>query len=225
MTARPLASSPARRRARSKPLSFPSAMSMRTTSGRSSLARSSASAMLDAVPATVTPSRSRTRRAISTYALLSSTSRQRMSTEPALLTAALLTAGLAKRAQLCWLALRPPGPSRGVSSSGLRGRHADLGKFGMEVDLAKFELKHSCLPRLGPWHVPPGCLPWPAPACSAAGQVSANSITPQLAAFIRASLRSRWVLAPRPVFRLARIRFWCLPCGPTPSASAIVDIT
>src|SRR6185437_1166535 len=68
---------PASRRASSKPFSSPSAMSTSTTSGRSVLTCRRASAMLDAVPATTTPSRASRRRAVSTKALLSSTSRQR----------------------------------------------------------------------------------------------------------------------------------------------------
>src|SRR5689334_24786003 len=68
---------PASRRASSKPFSSPSAMSTSTTSGRSVLTCRRASAILDAVPATTTPSRASRRRAVSTKTLLSSTSRQR----------------------------------------------------------------------------------------------------------------------------------------------------
>ncbi len=60
--------------ARSKPLSSPSPMSTRMTSGLSTRACWSASAMLEATPTTVKPSRSRRKLAVSRKASLSSTS-------------------------------------------------------------------------------------------------------------------------------------------------------
>ena len=65
----------ARRRARSNPLSPPSVMSTRTTSGRSSSARRSASAEVAATPTTRRPCRSRRPRAASRNNRLSSTMR------------------------------------------------------------------------------------------------------------------------------------------------------
>src|SRR5260370_38334536 len=70
-------SSGARSRARSKPLSSPSPMSTRMRSGRSARACPSAWAMLEATPATVTPSRSSRTLAVWRKASLSSTSRHR----------------------------------------------------------------------------------------------------------------------------------------------------
>lgn len=79
----------------------------------------------------------------------------------------------------------------------------------------------SCLPRPSAWGV--HLVARLAGSCVLCGGPGpANRITPQLAGFIGASLHSCRALAPLPAFRLARIRFWCLPRGPAPGASAIM---
>ena len=76
ITAAPLPPScPARRRARSNPLSSPRVMSTRTTFGRNSAVRRSACAAVSATPTTRRPSRSRRTRAVSRNNWLSSTIR------------------------------------------------------------------------------------------------------------------------------------------------------
>src|SRR5215831_11191733 len=127
-------------------------MSTMATSGRSTLACRSASAVHDAVPATVTPCRLRMLRAVSRNVLLSSTSKQRMGTISALPTSAI------RRIEDCWNSpARPPA----AAGTGRRSRHlfgtaeqapappgppgftvvgdslgpeqVDLGEFGMEL--------------------------------------------------------------------------------------------
>ena len=129
-------SPPARRRARSKPFSSPSAMSTSTTSGRSALTWRRASAVLDAVPATTTPSRASRRRAVSTKALLSSTSRQR-TRQVWQQGRCRHIAGSRNSPGGGVLVIRsrsiPPSCARVVLSHGPARQHFDLGQLGVQL--------------------------------------------------------------------------------------------
>src|SRR5947207_12058780 len=141
ITARPApVSPPARWRARSKPFSSPSAMSTSTTSGRSALAWRRASAMLDAVPATTTPSRASRRRAVSMNAPLSSTSRQGTRQVWQQGRVGRIAGSRKNPAPASWSSGRGParpGPGSGrgrvLIRHGPARRQLDLGQFGVQL--------------------------------------------------------------------------------------------
>src|SRR5215470_19075719 len=140
----------ARSRARSKPLSPPSPTSTTATSGRSTLACRSASAVLDAVPATVTPCRPSRARALSRKAALSSTSKQRIVTTPACGKAApgtLRVAGIVRMPLPSGPA--SPGPGREVIDDHPPCQPLELGEFGMQLADLAFSPNRGAEPVMG----------------------------------------------------------------------------
>src|SRR5271165_4038585 len=127
MTGRPELAA-ASRRARSMPLSCPSMMSTRTTSGRSSLVSRSASALADATPATVRPCRVRRSAAASRKYALSSIIRHRSGTSVGSHTRAAGRIAVSGNCDLS--ATAAPGPRGHVVTFGSATVGHDAGELG-----------------------------------------------------------------------------------------------